>query len=111
MGFVDRVRRFLRGADAGSEAESQRDGLLSYASEWHALLAGGAAGVVAAFVETPELAVAAAVVALGWAGADRFRGRGVASELQREPWYGIGGVALGYVLGYALAAVAAAGVV
>jgi hypothetical protein len=87
--------------DAGTEAETERDGLLSYAGEWHALIIGGGAGFGSAVTGAPEAAGAVALAALGLRAGKRLRGRGVLAEIRREPWYAIGGTALGYAVGLA----------
>lgn len=87
----------LQGMDAPTEDASERDGFLSYAGEVHASLAGLGGGVAAALLGRPELLALVIAVALGVEGASRFKGRHVAHELRREPWYGIGAALLGYV--------------
>lgn len=78
------------GADAPTESDSERDGLLSYSKEWHALTVGLTAGLVAGATGTWTLAVAVVAMALAVRAAP-----GPLSQLRREPWYALGGVTLG----------------
>ncbi|QSG06475.1 hypothetical protein [Halapricum desulfuricans] len=80
------------GATASSEAESDRNGLLSTRREWHALIVGLAVGVVAGLTERWELAGVATAIVLGVREAG-----GALQELRREPWYALGGLVLGIV--------------
>jgi len=88
----------LSGMDAPTEADSERDGFLSYAGEVHAFVSAGGAGIAAALLGRPELVGLTIAVALGVKGADRFNGRFVSHEIRREPWYAIGAAVISYVL-------------
>ncbi|MCU4716857.1 hypothetical protein [Halapricum hydrolyticum] len=94
--MIERVRsgiEWLRdGAMASSEAESDRDGLLSTRREWHALVVGLAVGIVAGLTRRWELAGVAVAIVLGVRHAP-----GRLSQLRREPWYALGGLVLGIV--------------
>lgn len=100
--MLDRLLRFLAGADAPTEGDSDRDGVFSYAAEYHAFLIGLATGAVASVGGQPMLALAVLGVAVGGSGAEwaikQLKGRGVVTEISREPWYSIGGVVVGYAL-------------
>lgn len=91
----------------GGEGATGRDGLLSYAGEWHALLIGLGAGFASAAAGRYDLAVAVVAVALGGSGAEaakrKLQGKDVVAETSAEPWYSIAGVGLGVVVAAALA--------
>lgn len=82
----------MTGMDAPTEADSQRDGVLSYALEWHALIMGLGAGLASGLAQRPELLVLVVGVALGIKAAPTKKLR----QLKREPWYAIGGTLIGY---------------
>lgn len=88
---LDAAAEFLGGADAASESDSDRNGLLSYASEWHAGIIGLAAGIG---LGVPGVVVILAT-ALGLKGWQQISNRKAVKELQREPWYGIGASIIG----------------
>lgn len=81
--------------DGASESDTARDGLLSYASEWHAAILGLGFGAAGGWLGQPEVAGVGIAVALGLGAAKRVS-QTVAGELRREPWYAVGGVLLGY---------------
>lgn len=94
--------------DAPTEAASEYDGFLSYATEWHAAGIGGAAGLVAALsygtaLQPAGLAIAVAVVAaaLGISVGKRVSTR-VAAEVRDEPWYALGALLALFVMTSAL---------
>lgn len=92
---------WLKRRSAGTEDAHDYDGVLSYAGEWHALIIGLAAGFTAAVTGQPIVLAGVFSVALGISGVDvgvKFDGRHVAHELRREPWYGIGGGLISYVV-------------
>lgn len=105
-GLEERVRSLADGSDlrtdggptAATEAESERDGLLSWAGEWHATTLGAGFGAVGAVLGRPEVAAIGIAGALGLEAARRLPGT-VASEIQQEPWYAVGGVVAGYLAG------------
>ena len=95
----------MPGPDAPTERASERDGFLSYASEWHSLTIGAGAGLVGGLTYgtsmqpvglTAVLAVVA--VALGLKAATKLRSS-VTAEIRKEPWYAIGGVIGLFLLG------------
>lgn len=99
--MLDRLSAWIRRLSGPSEGSSDYDGLLSYATEWHALLIGVGAGLVAGWTMMPLLAAATIACALGirgLKGVPKIRDRAAIRELQAEPWYGIGGTLLGYLL-------------
>jgi hypothetical protein len=76
--------------DATNESGTERDGVLSYAGEWHALLVGLSVGLVAAVTGQVLLLGVVAAVALGLeAGKRKSKALG---EVHREPWYALGGL-------------------
>lgn len=77
-------------ADAPTEADSERDGLLSYSKEWHALVVGLAAGLVAGLSGRWEIVVAVVAMTLAIRAAP-----GPLKQLRKEPWYALGGVVIG----------------
>lgn len=96
------------------EADTERNGFLSYAGEWHALTIGLSVGAASAIVGKPEIAAAVVLVAVGFkpAAALLHAGKAVTlaalgqttgpnalvEDLRREPWYAGGGVVVGYSL-------------
>lgn len=88
--------------DGATEGDTDRDGVLSYAGEWHALEVGFAVGF-ASVVPYPKLKrFVFAIVGLG---ADMTRTQAF-KEAKRESWYALTGVVLGAVVGLAFQAVA-----
>lgn len=91
--------------DAAEESGTDRDGVLSYAGEWHALFVGLAAGMVAILTGQYGLLLAVAAAALGIEGlarAGKIRNVKAVGEIRREPWYALAGLVLGAVIGAAL---------
>ena len=79
--------------DGPTEESTERDGVLSYSKEWHAL-ALGVLAVLADRGRDPLAAVAfVATVALGLQVA-----QGPVSQAASEPWYALAGLVLGLVL-------------
>ena len=68
--------------------------LFSTYTERHAAILGLVTGVVAAVAGAPELLVGVVATVLGLAEVARSR---ALRELRREPWYGLGMLAVGYV--------------
>lgn len=92
--------------DGPTEDSTSRDGLLSYAGEWHALVIGLGTGLAAGATGTWMLAVVVATAALGLevakvAGQTPTAGKAL-GEVRREPWYALGGLSLGAVAGVLL---------
>jgi len=89
------------GMDEPSESDSSRDGVLSYAAEWHAAAIGAAAGFLAVAFGQEALLALGASYATG-------RATGQASEhirdVAREPAYFAAAVAVGGLLGLAVRA-------
>lgn len=71
-----------------TESDTERDGFLSYTTEWHALIIGSATGLVSALTAAYELAALLVFAALGLKAADAKGLR----EVRREPWYALGGL-------------------
>lgn len=96
--MLRRLIAALKDAASPTEDGSERGGLLSYAVEWHALAIGAAVGFAA--VTTGQYQLAAGVIAVAF-GLNRARTRvteEVAFQIRREPWYFVGGLALGGAL-------------
>ena len=100
MSLLDRLRGWVDQRSAAHESDGAEDGLLSYASEWHALVIGVGIGVAAAFLGRPELAGGALLLALGVKGAEKITSQKVLGELSKEPWYGAFGVLAGVAVGF-----------
>ncbi|SEO70393.1 hypothetical protein SAMN05216388_101751 [Halorientalis persicus] len=106
--MLDTIIRLLRQAGAYRESDTDRNGVLSYAAETHAVGYGGALGAT----------VAIAVLGLPWPLAVWLAGYGVVwlsrwthnerilSELRREPQYFLGASVASLVVTWGLAAVA-----
>ena len=88
----DPIATFIAGATRSKEKFSDRDGLLSYATEWHALIIGLGAGLG---LGVPGVAAITAT-ALGLKVSKKISTRKAIRELKREPWYGIGGSLIGF---------------
>lgn len=91
--LVDRLATWLAGMDAPTEADTDYDGLLSYASEAHAAIIGLACGFG---LGVPGV-VAVTASALGLKRWESISNRKALRELRREPWYGIGASILGHL--------------
>jgi len=99
--WLARLLAFLKSRSGGRESDTDYNGVLSYTSEYHALLIGLGAGIVAGYLNQPPILVGVISVALGLKGAKRLAGpldgRYVVEELTSEPWYGVGGALVGWV--------------
>lgn len=91
--------------DGPTEASTSRDGVLSYAGEWHALVIGAGAGLAAAATGTWVLVVVVAGASLGLEVARRSPStveKGTlpwVGEVRKEPWYALGGLLAGVPIG------------
>lgn len=90
-----RLLDLLRASGASSEEETDRNGLLSWSGEYHALEIGLAVGFLAAVSGRWELAVLVATVALGARKAQDKTLR----EVAHEGWYALSGLLVGAVIG------------
>jgi len=113
MSIIDRVIAFIKSSSGPSERATERDGLLSYAGEWHAVALGGGLGVYAALTQDPQLMVALLGLSLGLGSAGEARrqlrkalskigGDGESSglgQVVREPWYSAGAGLAGWLIG------------
>lgn len=84
--------------DAPKEEATERDGLLSYAGEWHALVIGLVVGTVATLTGHYVLMVVVVGAALGLSLGRRCgttRRVPALGEIRREPWYALFGLILG----------------
>lgn len=105
-GLLARIKHILIKRSAGSEADSDYNGVFSYAGEYHAFIVGLSVGLVSGNLGTPEVALGLMAATLGLKGSEKLS-RIIAAdvavaEIRREPWYSIGGVVVGY-LGSAVA--------
>lgn len=87
--------------DGPTEDSTERDGVLSYAGEWHALAIGFAVGF-ASVVPIPK--VRKFVFEIVGLGGDMTRTKAF-KEAKSESWYAFGGMALGTVWGVLIQAV------
>lgn len=91
--------------DGATEADTERDGFLLYAGEWHALVLGGGAGLAAGATGNWQLAVVVASAAFGVGAAVRSKGTvenpslPAIGEVKQEPWYACAGLLVGTVVG------------
>lgn len=100
----------MPGPDAPRESDTERDGFLSYATEWHSLAIGSASGLVGGLTygtptEPVGLAIMAAVVAtaLGLSVGKRLSKK-AAREVSKEPWYAVGALVVLFVFSILLQA-------
>jgi len=96
--YYELVMSFVFGATRSSESGSDRDGLLSYSTEWHAAIIGLGAGLG---LGVPGVA-AITGTALCLTGMKRVSNRKAVQELVKEPWYGIGGSLIGFAVNHVL---------
>lgn len=96
--WIEKLKTFIAGADVATEDGSEYDGLLSYAGEWHSLIIGLGAGLGLGVVGV----AAVAATALGLESSRKITNRKAVKELNREPWYGIGGSLLGFGANYGM---------
>ncbi|MFT4921054.1 MAG: hypothetical protein ACI8XM_000247 [Haloarculaceae archaeon] len=78
--------------EPGSESETSRDGVLSTLSEYHALILGLVVGYVALLTGAYGLLALTVAAALG---AGALASTAATSEIRKEPWYTLGGLAIG----------------
>lgn len=102
------IKKIKKYSSAKSESETEYDGFLSYSSEIHAFITGIGAGFASYTVGSPEVGVSIILVSIGYGGYSELAKNGgeapekISKELQREPWYAIGGTFLGFLIGGAL---------
>lgn len=83
--------------DRRTESETARDGLLSTRREIHASVVGAAVGVVGAASGSVELLALFTLATLGAKLGSRHLG-----DIRKEPWYALGAMLLGLVVGGAI---------
>jgi hypothetical protein len=102
MKLLKQLIEFLKQRSGGTEQDTEYNGVLSYAGEWHALIIGLAAGIVAIYTHQPMVAIGVMGVALGLKGVGKLagplKGQYVVEEITSEPWYACGGVLVGWVV-------------
>jgi hypothetical protein len=79
--------------DRATEEGTDRDGVLSYSGEWHALFIGIGVGLTGA----ADIAAAFAMFVLG-VGGEKFRNNGHIRDATKEGAYSFAGVVIGLVL-------------
>ncbi|WP_135830649.1 hypothetical protein [Halorussus halobius] len=101
MTLVDSLVAVIKSAGQPTEADSQRDGFLSYKSESHALGLGLAAGFFAtAHGETRLLALVYAAAVYGRSvEANSGQRRRLWTDIRTEPHYALGGAVAGSAFG------------
>lgn len=87
--LLDTLRRLSK----PKESQTDYDGYLSYAKEWHAALIGLGAGIATSLLMNPVPAAAIITCALGIHGG-KFLSEAVKEQVGSEPWYAIGGAIL-----------------
>jgi len=109
------LEKWLQRKSAATEAETEYNGFLSYAGEFHAATIGLTAGFAGGVVGSPLPAASVAATAFGLSvasgGLSRLKGRKVVAELRREPWYGAGAALVGTVGGWLASGRAVSGLV
>jgi hypothetical protein len=83
---------------APSEDADPYDGPFSYAKEYHAFAIGVGVGMVAGATQRWEVAALVVGAAVGEQVTGKLRGK-VVRQLGAEPWYALGGLALGVAVG------------
>jgi len=102
MSILEFLLRFIKTAGQPTEADTDRDGFLSYKAETHSVGLGIAAGFAAsAHGETKLLALVygAAVYGKSMGEDESGQRRRLWKDVKAEPHYAVGGVVLGSVLG------------
>lgn len=80
-----------------TEEATDYDGILSYSVEWHAALIGVSVGMTAATTGETQLVMGLVSLALGLGRINQQASETVKAQLIKEPWYGIAGLAVGWV--------------
>jgi len=93
---ADGVDKYIN-PDAAKESDSEYDGLLSYAKEWHAAIIGATAGVVGRITKGTEhepigVAVMSTVtgLAFGLEAYSKYKNNPISNNVRAEPWYAMG---------------------
>lgn len=103
MKHIDKAVRFVKSAGAKTEADSDRDGFLSYHAESHAAGLGLAAGFAfAAWSEMSLLGIVYGAAVHGRVAQSAGKRRRILRDVVQEPHYALGGIVLGAVLGAAV---------
>ena len=100
--MIQRLLTFLERRSQPTEQDTEYDGFLSYAGEFHALSIGLSVGVSSAVLETPEIAASVCFLSLGLEGSKKMKERlssDVLHEIRREGWYSVGGILIGFAAG------------
>jgi hypothetical protein len=98
--MIAELLAWIQAAGAKTEADSERDGFLSYHAESHAVGLGISAGWFAtATGQTQLLSVVYAAAVYGKASGVNEKRTRVVRDVVEEPHYGLGGVVVGAVFG------------
>lgn len=81
--------------DGPTEESTERDGILSYSKEWHALIIGLVTGLFVGLSGSYEIGAFVSAIALGVKVAPSKK----LKQLRKEPWYALGGIGIGTVFG------------
>lgn len=110
--MIDKIKEWFKVHSRKTEAQTDRDGFLSYAGEFHALAIGLGIGMYAAISKDPELVKAMLAISLGLGGSSEAKrrvrnaldkagveekGESAIGEVVREPWYAAGGVMIAFI--------------
>lgn len=100
IGRVRRLLRLLRSVlpTGTTEPDQGYTGILSYSTEWHALIIGIVAGITANTTGHYQVAFGLVTIALGVGRANQQASEAVQAQLVKEPWYFFVGVGIGFVL-------------
>jgi hypothetical protein len=110
--MIKKLKQLARRYSRKTEKQTEYDGFLSYAGEYHSLTLGLSVGFSSAVTQAPEVAATVVLVALGYKSASAMPNVGkkrekssVVGEIRREPWYAAGGVLLGFAAGLVVSTV------
>lgn len=81
------------------ESKTERDGLLSYSSEWHSFLLGILFGMVSEHSNYDKPIKIAAMMAIGEKPNSKAPKK--LNEITKEPWYAAAGILIGIAIGIA----------
>ena len=111
--MIEKIKEWFKVYSRKKEAQTQRDGFLSYAGEFHSLALGLGVGFMSAVQQNPEMmsAFIAITLSLGTGGETYRRvkkklgkiGKEIEKstaigEIRREPWYALGGSMITYAV-------------
>lgn len=92
----------IKEAGASKEANTERNGFLSYHAETHALVVGFAVGVLGGYRDSMALvALILPAITSGLRAKDKEFSK-ILTDLKQEPHYGLFGIAIGLIVGITL---------